>query len=84
MFPANITRAEAAQRAQLIQNVSYEVCVDVTVPTALKAGKNPQEQFLSTTLIKFDAKAGDSFVNLIADAVIQLKLDDKYGFRVSF
>ncbi|MDR1431391.1 MAG: aminopeptidase N, partial [Propionibacteriaceae bacterium] len=75
MYPANITRAEAAERARLIQATSYAVLIDLTPDLAKASGKDPEQQFWSHSTIHFNSHAGASFVNLIADEVTQLVLD---------
>ncbi|MFT3862435.1 aminopeptidase N [Micropruina sp.] len=68
MYPANITRAEARARAELLQTRSYHVTVDLTgSPTT----------FTSTSTVTFSSGAGSSFVDLIAESIIQATLDDR-------
>lgn len=53
----NLTRVDAEARKALIDNVHYDIAVDVT-------GK---EQFTSRTTITFDSKAGSTHFDLVAD-----------------
>ncbi|MCP1386919.1 aminopeptidase N [Corynebacterium sp. TA-R-1] len=53
----NLTRADAQARKQLIDNVHYDIHVDV----------NGREQFTSHTVVTFDSKAGETFFDLVAD-----------------
>ena len=53
----NLTRDDAQTRKALIDNVHYNIHVDVT-------GK---EQFTSRTVVTFDSKAGQTHFDLVAD-----------------
>ncbi|NEG96773.1 aminopeptidase N [Bifidobacterium sp. SMB2] len=58
---ANLTKVEAAERADVVSNAKYTVELDLT-----KGART----FGSVTTIEFDAKAGSStFLDLIADSV---------------
>jgi len=59
MYPANITRAEAQARAELLSTSSYQVTVDLT---------GSATTFTSTSTIVFSSGAGSTFVDLIADS----------------
>ena len=67
MYPANITRDEARARAGLLNTTSYLVTVDLTGSTTT---------FTSTSTITFDSAAGTTFVDLIADSIVEATLDD--------
>ena len=67
MYPANITRAEAHARAELLRTHSYQVTVDLT---------GSATTFTSTSTIVFSSGAGSTFVDLIADAIVEATLDD--------
>ena len=80
MNTANITRAEAADRSQKIEVKSYEVELDLH-PDA--------ETFRSTTTVRFEATATDTWLDLIAPRLISVTLNDKSipisdfdGFRI--
>ena len=63
----NLTRAEAAERAEHITTHSYEVDLDLTTGP---------EVFRSTTVLRFDAEPGRStFVDLIAPRVREVSLN---------
>jgi len=63
----NLTRAEAAERAEHITTHSYEVDLDLTTG---------DEVFRSTTVLRFDAEPGRStFVDLIAPRVLEVTLN---------
>ena len=72
----NITRDEAQQRSQLIANHAYRVTVDLTgrglddEPLA-----DPAATFISTSTVQFASEAGHSWLDLIADEVIDAWLD---------
>ncbi|MGB3954333.1 MAG: aminopeptidase N [Brooklawnia sp.] len=74
--PVNITRAEAQQRSQMIQTHAYRVSVDLT-------GRglddepldDPTSNFISTSTVNFDSGAGRSWLDLIADELLDAWLD---------
>lgn len=67
---------EAQQRSQLIANHAYRVTVDLTgrglddEPLA-----DPAATFISTSTVQFASEAGHSWLDLIADEVIDAWLD---------
>ena len=75
MYPANITRHEAAARAQIISSHSYQVMVDLSGRPADAADDGSGATFVSSSVIGFSSTGGSSFVNLIADRVLTLTLD---------
>ncbi|MFP3465143.1 aminopeptidase N [Leifsonia sp. SIMBA_070] len=63
----NLTRVEAQERASLIRTHSYEVALDLTTGP---------ETFLSTTTVRFSAKAGAStFIDAITKSVHSVTLN---------
>ena len=72
----NITREEARLRSQLITNHAYRVSIDLTgrglddEPLA-----DPAATFISTSTIQFASEEGSSWLDLIADEVIDAWLD---------
>ena len=72
MFPNNLTRAEAQDRAALIESESYAIDIDLSGRSVTE----PTEQFRSTVTLKFAARAaGSAHLDLIADAVTEASLD---------
>ncbi|MDR0836938.1 MAG: aminopeptidase N [Propionibacteriaceae bacterium] len=72
MNPANITRAEAAERSAIIETHSYEVSIDVTgSDPATEAGKT----FVSTSAVTFTSNGAPTWIDLIAERVIGVSLD---------
>ena len=62
----NLTRAEAAARAELIHTQTYRVELDLT----------GEETFRSKTTVRFAARPGaSSFIDLIADEVCSITLN---------
>jgi aminopeptidase N len=74
MYPANITRDEAAARSALIRTHSYQVSIDVG-GVANVGDYDPSTTFVSTSTVKFASRAGGNYVNLIADQLISATLD---------
>ncbi|KAB1501456.1 aminopeptidase N [Corynebacterium sp. 320] len=70
MTSTNLTRTEAASRAQLISNVHYAITLDLTHGATLDTTTFP-----STTEITFTSGAGDTFVDLRAAQVHSVELD---------
>ncbi len=67
MYPANITRAEAGARAAQVSTSSYRVTVDLT---------GSASTFTSTSTITLHSAAGATFVDLIADSIVEATLDE--------
>ena len=67
MYPANITRAEARARAAQLTTASYHVTIDLT---------GSATTFTSTSTIAFTSLAGTTFVDLLADSIVEATLDD--------
>ncbi|WP_203567238.1 aminopeptidase N [Aestuariimicrobium ganziense] len=70
MNPANLTRAEAADRACLVTSESYRVHVDLTGRDLADA-----DTFVSSTTVTFSSGAGTTWIDLIADRVLSAELD---------
>ena len=65
----NLTRAEARERATLVDVESYEVSLDLT---------RGEKVFGSTTAVKFSAKPGSStFIDAVTDAVHSVSLNGR-------
>jgi aminopeptidase N len=72
MFPNNLTRAEAQDRAALIESECYAIEIDLSG----RSVSEPDEQFRSTVTLTFTARAaGSTHLDLIADAVTEAVLD---------
>ncbi|HRA74747.1 MAG TPA: aminopeptidase N [Propionicimonas sp.] len=74
MYPANITRAEAAERARGVRPHSYQVLVDVS-GRPVDAAAHDDGTFVSSATIRFASTGGDSWVNLVADRLLHATLD---------
>jgi aminopeptidase N len=74
MYPANITRDEAAARSALIRTHSYQLSVDLG-GVADVGDYDPTAFFVSTSTVRFASRAGSSYVNLIAERLIAASLD---------
>ncbi len=76
MYPANITRDEAMSRSRLLSTRGYRVTVDLT---------GSPSTFTSTSTITFGSTAGATFIDLIADSIVEATLDgaalDTAGFN---
>ncbi|MFT4217041.1 MAG: aminopeptidase N [Micropruina sp.] len=76
MYPANITRDEASARSRLLTTHRYQITVDLT---------GSPSTFTSTSTIAFSSLTGATFVDLIADSIIEASLDgaplDTSGFN---
>jgi len=77
MFAANITRTEAQRRSTLIRAEAYEVSVDLTGRDGDGATlATPDATFFSTARVRFTGlEDADTYVNLIADALVSATLD---------
>lgn len=74
MYPANITRDEAAARSALVRTHAYQVTVDLSGVTGV-ADYDPTACFLSTSTLRFASAAGQSHLNLIAEQVLSASVD---------
>ena len=76
MYPANITRAEAAARSAMVRTRAYHVSVDLSGRDAegepLEA---PEATFLSTSTIEFSSGTGLTHLDLIAERLVGATLD---------
>lgn len=77
MYPANITRAEAAARSEQIAAHSYDISVDLSGRPRLGVEYDPSHCFVSTTTIRFTSRGGESWLNLIAEQLISATLDGR-------
>jgi len=75
MYPANITRAEAAERSAQVSTHSYEVLVDLSGRVPDAGGFDPSATFVSTSTVRFTTVGGATYVNLIADRLLAATLD---------
>lgn len=70
MTSTNLTRTEAATRAELISEVHYDFAIDL-----VNGAELAQKTFPSSTTIKFTSGAGSTFVDLRAASVAKVELD---------
>ncbi len=84
MYPANITRAEAAERSARISTHSYQVTVDLSGRVPDAGEFDPTATFVSTSTIRFATTGGESSVNLIAERVLDATLDGEPLFEDAF
>ncbi|HQD96369.1 MAG TPA: aminopeptidase N [Propionicimonas sp.] len=75
MYPANITRAEAAERSNQIAAHSYDITIDLSGRVPDAEPFDPTATFVSTTTARFSTTGGDAYLNLIADRVLAATLD---------
>ncbi len=72
MFPHNLTRAEAQDRASLVDTERYAISVDLSGSGV----DRPNEQFVSSVVLTFIARAaGTTHIDLIGDRVVDASLD---------
>lgn len=77
MYPANITRAETAARASLIQTQAYDLVVNITgLDDQGQPLAEPDRHFVTTSRIRFNSGTGVTHVDVIADRIISATLDD--------
>jgi len=76
MNPANLTRAEAMARSRTLMVRSYAVHVDLTggAPGGARLAE-PEETFVSTSVVEFASDGTPTWIDLIADAVLAADLD---------
>jgi aminopeptidase N, Streptomyces lividans type len=75
MYPANITREEAALRARLIRSHSYQVSIDLAGRIDVPGGYDPTASFWSRSVVRFASAGGSTHLNLIADRLLSATLD---------
>ncbi|MFZ0531519.1 MAG: aminopeptidase N, partial [Propionicimonas sp.] len=75
MYPANTTRAEAADRSRRITTRSYAVTLDLSGRVPDAEPHDPTATFVSTSTVRFTSNGEDSHLNLIADRVLAATLD---------
>lgn len=72
----NITRAEAQERSTIVTAMSYRVHVDMSGRGVDGSPlTDPETNFLSTTTVQFTSKAGRTWIDMIADQMIDGWLD---------
>ncbi len=72
----NITRAEAQQRSTLIKAHSYRVLVDLSGRGVDGNPLNsPEVNFLATTTVHFSSGSGSTWIDMIADEMVEATLD---------
>lgn len=75
MYPANITREEAAVRARLIRSHSYQVSIDLSGLADVPGGYDSSAVFWSRSIVRFASAGGASQLNLIAERLLSATLD---------
>ncbi|MDK9352699.1 aminopeptidase N [Propionibacterium freudenreichii] len=76
MNPANLTRDETHARSAMLSVTSYRVSVDLTGGDGFgRALAEPDETFVSTSIVNFSTSGGDTWIDLIADSVVSAELD---------
>ncbi len=76
LYTENITREEARTRAGLIRTEAYRVRIDLTGRDGQgRPLADPQGMFVSVSTITFHSGAGDTWIDLLADAVTGASLD---------
>jgi len=75
MYPANITRSEAAERSRLIRTQGYDVLVDLSGRTADGRDDDPGT-FVSTSTVRFQCgQTAHTWIDIIADRLLVASLD---------
>ena len=77
MDPANITRAEAAERSAQIDAHGYDVTVDLSGRVPDAGAYDPDATFVSTSMVTFTTTGGDTWIDVIADRLLAASLDDR-------
>lgn len=76
MPAANLTRAEASARAELISTTSYDIVVDLTGRDSTRSPlATPDENFVTTSTVRFTSRAGVTHIDAIADEILDASLD---------
>jgi aminopeptidase N len=75
MYPANITRAEAAARSGQLATHSYDVTIDLSGRAPDAGEYDPEATFVSTSTVRFTSQGGDTWINLIAERPLAATLD---------
>ncbi|HSN43023.1 MAG TPA: aminopeptidase N, partial [Propionibacteriaceae bacterium] len=76
MNPANITRLGAKLRSSMITTTSYTVLVDLSGLSPERAPLvDPDGTFVSRSTVSFHTTGGASHLDLIADSVLDARLD---------
>ena len=76
MYSENITREEARQRAALVRTDAYRVHVDLTgrAPDGSRLD-DPEGTFVSRSTTEFSSGGGSTWIDLLADRVLEATLD---------
>ncbi|QGF22368.1 aminopeptidase N [Raineyella fluvialis] len=76
MYSENITREEARARAELVRTDAYRVLVDLTGRAPDGSGlADPEATFVSRSTVSFSSGAGETWIDLIAEQVLEATLD---------
>lgn len=76
MNPANLTRDETHARSAMLSVKSYQVSVDLTGGDGFgRPLADASETFVSTSIVNFSSTGGETWIDLIADAVYSAELD---------
>ncbi|MGV8908474.1 MAG: aminopeptidase N [Propionicimonas sp.] len=75
MYPANITRDEAAARSAQVSTTSYGVTVDLSGRVPDAGEYDLTSTFVSTSTVRFATVGGATYLNLIAERVLAATLD---------
>ncbi|WP_300079505.1 M1 family aminopeptidase, partial [Propioniciclava sp.] len=84
MYPANLTRAEAASRSGQIVVHGYEVTVDLSGRVPDAGEYDPTATFVSTSAITFASTGGETWVDLVADRLLDATLDGQPLLEAAF
>ncbi len=77
MYPANISRAEAAARSAQIGTHGYDVTVDLSGRVPDAGEFDPTATFVSTSTATFTSSGGETWIDVIADRLLAASLDDQ-------
>ncbi len=78
MKPENITRESAQQRSRIIAVASYQVTVDLSgLGLDGQSLENPTGTFISTSEVRFHSTGEATHIDLIADEVLDVTLDEE-------
>ncbi|OYO20947.1 aminopeptidase N [Enemella dayhoffiae] len=78
MYPANITRQDTRARAALVQTEAYQLLIDLTGRAPDGAAlAHPEQNFVTTSTLRFSSRAGMTCVDAIADELLSAELDGK-------
>jgi aminopeptidase N len=77
MYPANLTRTEAAIRSGQIVAHSYDITVDLSGRVPDAGEYDPTATFVSTSTVTFASTGGETWVDLIAERLLDASLDGR-------